>query len=258
MPTVRITTPQNIDIDYDVASLSERITARAVDYLVFICAYTVIVTIFAAYMGINEEELNSGQGVNQTMFIILMGVWLALCVFYDLFTEIFLNGQSLGKRSVKIKVISLSGAQPSVGQYLLRWVFRIIDFGVTLGSAAIISVAFTDNKQRIGDLIAGTTLVKTTPHNNFGDLVFIPPGPDFEPTYPEVMQLIDKDIVLIHDVIRNFNRTRNNILVYKLAHRIKTFLNVEYPPRINDYQFLEIVLNDYNYLSADMGLHARL
>ncbi|EOR95431.1 hypothetical protein ADIARSV_1432 [Arcticibacter svalbardensis MN12-7] len=250
MPTVRIITSQNIDIDYDIASLSQRIAARSVDYMVFMCAYTVAFMIFLAYAGISQNEIGRNGNIDQGMFIILIGIWLALCVFYDLFTEMFLNGQSLGKRALKIKVISLNGGRPSIGQYLLRWVFRIIDFGVTLGSAAVVSVAFSDKKQRIGDMIAGTTLVKTTPHDDFTSLIFIQPGLDYKPTYPEVMQLIDKDIVLIHDIIRNFNQTRNNLLIFKLAHRIKTFLNVAYPSQTNDYQFLEIILNDYNYLSA--------
>ncbi len=251
MPTVRITTSQNIDIDYNIATLSQRIAARSIDYVVFMCAYSVIIMVFVSYAGLNPNQVDSARGMNESMFVILLGVWLALCVFYDLFTEIFLNGQSLGKRAIKIKVISLNGARPSIGQYFLRWVFRIIDFGVTLGSAAVVTVAFSDKKQRIGDMIAGTTLVQTTADDNFTDLIFKQPHIDHKSTYPEVMQLIDKDIVLIHDVIRNFNQTRNSVLVNKLAHRIKTFLNVEYPPQINDYQFLEIILNDYNYLSAN-------
>jgi hypothetical protein len=177
-----------------------------------------------------------------------MGVWLGLCVFYDLLTEIFLNGQSIGKRAAKIKVISLTGTRPSVGQYILRWIFRIIDFGITAGTAAIFCVAFSDKKQRVGDMVAGTTLVRTSLKNKFDDLVFKPTHEDYVPTYTEVSQLTDRDITLILDVIKNFNRTRNSGLVYKLALKLKAVLNISYPSDINEYQFLEMVLNDYNVI----------
>nr|WP_294940894.1 RDD family protein [uncultured Mucilaginibacter sp.] len=249
MPTIKITTTQNIDIDYEVASLSQRISARIIDYVVFMCVYTAIVTMFAIYYGVEDNSPQAAEGFGSG-FVVLIGVWVALCALYDLLTEVFFNGQSVGKRSVKIKVISLSGNRPSIGQYILRWLFRTIDFGITLGSAAMVSVAFSDNKQRLGDMVAGTTVVQTTPRNNFNDLVFGQPEGDYEPTYKEVMQLTDTDVVLIHDVIKNFNRTRNSYLVYKLAIRIKRFLKVAYPSHINEYQFLEIVLKDYNYLTG--------
>lgn len=146
---------------------------------------------------------------------------------------------------VKIKVISLNGARPSVGQYILRWLFRIIDFGITFGALAVVTVALSDNKQRVGDMLAGTTLVKTEPSTQIKDLIFKEPDADYEPTYTEVIQLTDQDITLIHEVIKNFNRTRNSFLVYKLALRIKEFLRVTYPPEINEYPFWEIIVNDY-------------
>ena len=251
MQTVKITTSQNIDIDYDVATLSDRVAARVVDYMIFLCVYSIFAAIFVANAGLNG---NGQSGFDKSGFVVLIIVWLCVCVFYDLLTEVFLNGQSLGKRSLKIKVISLNGIRPGLSQYLLRWVFRIIDFGLTLGTAAVISVAFSDNKQRIGDMVAGTTLVKTSPRNSFNDLVFNQPSVDYQPAYTEVMLLTDRDIILIHDVIKNFNRTRNSNLVYRLALKIKAFLKVKYPAEINEYEFLEIVLNDYNFLTARNGI----
>ncbi|MCO5937345.1 RDD family protein [Mucilaginibacter sp. RB4R14] len=242
MPTIKITTTQNINIEYEVANFSDRIAARLIDYFLFMIVYSISITIVALFI-----RDNYGQQGNETVGIITIVIWLALSVFYDLICELFLNGQSFGKRSLKIKVISLNGGRPTVGQYLLRWVFRIIDMGLSLGAAAVLCVAFTDNKQRIGDLVAGTSVVKTTPSHNFDNLVFGPPPEDYQSIFAEVTQLTDKDIVLIHDVVKNFNRTRNSLLVYKLAIKIKSFLNITYPSNINEYQFLEMILNDYNH-----------
>ncbi|TSJ42810.1 RDD family protein [Mucilaginibacter corticis] len=251
MQIVKITTTQNIDIEYAVASLSERIAARFIDYAIFLSVYGVMT---AALVGVYSDQLNSRGPVRPTKFVIMIGIWLGFCVLYDLLTEVFLNGQSLGKRFVKIKVISLNGTRPGIGQYLLRWFFRIIDFGLTMGAAAVVTVTFSDKKQRIGDMVAGTTVIKTAPLNRFSDLVFHSPEEGYKPTYKEVVQLTDRDVTLIHDVIRNFRMTRNSNLVYRLALRIKKYLNVNYPEEINEYQFLEIVLNDYNSLIANNGI----
>ncbi len=257
MKTVRITTTQNIDIDYDVASLSDRIAARIVDYLIFLCIYMIFIVVVMTYFGVTANDGKLDSALAGTGIIVLIVVWLALCVFYDLLTEIFLNGQSIGKRSLKIRVISLNGTRPSVGQYILRWIFRILDFGISMGTAAVITVAFSDKKQRYWRYGCQETVhwFKTSLTGiKFNDLIFGPPGADYVPTYKEVIQLTDHDIVLIHDVIKNFNRTRNSNLVYKLALRIKAFLHVKYPPEINEYQFLEIILNDYNFLIANTGV----
>lgn len=248
MKTVRITTSQNIDIDYEVAGIGERVSARLIDYAIFYAVFLICMILFAGVTGGGSGAFNSSS------YLILMAVWLGLCVFYDFICEIFFDGQSIGKRSIKIKVISLNGARPTTGQYLLRWAFRIIDFGVTFGSGALLTVALSNNKQRVGDMVAGTTLVKTQPKNKLGDLVFNAPGSNYEPVYAEVANLTDQDVVLIHDVIRNFKRTRNNVLVYRLAIKIKDFLKITSEREVNEFQFLEIVLNDYNQLTGQHSL----
>lgn len=251
METVKITTSQNIEIDYQVARLGDRVLARIIDYAIFFGLYMLCIMVFIGYTATSGT---ADSATSNMRMLIVVCVWLGLCVFYDLVCELFFNGQSIGKHIIKIKVVSLNGARPSVGQYLLRWIFRIIDFGISAGSLALVSVALTDNRQRVGDMVAGTTLVKTEPQTQFKDLFFNHPGEDYQPTYTEVWQLTDKDITLIYDVIKNFNLTRNSDLVYKLALRIKDYLKISYPKTINEYQFLEIVVNDYNSLVASNGL----
>lgn len=246
METIKITTSQNVEIDYAVAGLGDRIVARIIDLGIF-GGISYVGTIIFVGAGVSSGNPN---WIKSTGVIATIIIWLALFVFYDLIAEIFFNGQSIGKRIMKIKVVSLNGARPSVGQYILRWLFRVVDCFVTLGALAVVTVALTDDKQRTGDMIAGTTLVKTEPLNKFKDLFFQEAGADHVTTYPQVSQLSDKDINLIHEVIKYFNATGNSLLVYKLAMRIKAFLGVSYPPEINEYQFLEIIVQDYTVLTT--------
>jgi uncharacterized RDD family membrane protein YckC len=249
MQTIKITTSQNIDIEYPIAGLGDRIVAILIDYGIVLGVYFILSIIIDIYAAIAGYDNFTGAGYPMTILITVI-VWLTLFVFYDLICEIFMNGQSFGKKIRKIKVISMNGARPRVGQYILRWLFRIVDVGITGGSVAVITVALSDNKQRLGDMVAGTAVISLNPQNNLKDFVFSPPPADYEPMYPHVAQLTDGDVVLIHDVIRNFNRTRNSMMVYKLALKLKEYLNISYDREINEYQFLEIVLNDYNSLAA--------
>lgn len=238
METIKILTSQNIEIDYALAGLGKRIKARAIDYSLFMGIYLICIGLFIS-------AIKTGTTANPWNLGIAIIIWLALCVFYDLVCEIFFNGQSIGKRISKIKVISLNGERPTVSQYILRWLFRIIDFGLTFGTAAVVFVTVSEKRQRIGDIIAGTTVVITEPVTRFKDLIFNDFNLDYEPTYPEVYKLTDQDITLIHDVLKNFNRTKNNLLVYKLAIKIKNYLGVSYPNNINEYRFLEMIVHDY-------------
>jgi uncharacterized RDD family membrane protein YckC len=243
MQTVTVHTTQNIDIDYEVAGLGERILARLIDLGFFIALVTISAIIVLA-----------SSKPSTTVIIAMAIVGVSIFSFYDLVCEIFLNGQSFGKRIMKIKVISLNGGRPTIGQYLLRWLFRIVDFGITSSICALLAVAISEKKQRVGDMVAGTTLIMTKPRTSASDVVFAPVlDPDYKPTFTDVTQLTDNDIVLIHEVISKYNKTANTVLVYNMATRIKQHLSITTPPDMNDYKFLQTVLNDYRYLTAVMA-----
>ena len=248
MEIVKVITPQNIEIDYVVASLSKRVKARAIDYGIFLGLYS-----FTAIAFSSTVLHNNAWGLS--IFIL---VWLALMVFYDIVCEIFFNGQSIGKKMIKIKVISKNGERPTVGQYLMRWFFRIIDFGVSLGSVAVVSVAISDNRQRLGDMVAGTLVIHTDPVTRYKDLTFKEVPIDHQITYPQVALLRDEDLTLIHDVFREFSMTKNSLLIYRLAIKIKDYLNIEYGKEINEYQFLEIIVNDYISYTTGSWVQAQL
>jgi uncharacterized RDD family membrane protein YckC len=246
MQTIRITTPQNIDIDYEVAGLGERILARLIDLAIFFLVF--MLGLFIA--NITDWLRDSGIGT-----AIVLGVYGALFVFYDLIFEIFMNGQSIGKRIMKIKVISLDGAQPRIGQYLLRWLFRIVDFLIIEpGLIALIAAAVNEKPQRIGDLVAGTILIRTVPRTKMNNIVFMPMYDGYQPVFKEAGQLSDKDVELIHEIISVYMKSGNSVVVYNMAKRVKEHLNVTVPNGMNDMLFLQTVIKDYNHISAHMDI----
>jgi uncharacterized RDD family membrane protein YckC len=248
MQTIKITTSQNIDIDYEVAGLGERIVARLIDLAIFFLIY--ILGLFVS--GLTNWFAGGSVGI-----IIVIIVYAVLFVFYDLIFEIFMNGQSIGKRIMKIKVISLDGGQPRVGQYFMRWLFRIIDFLIGWpGLIALIVAAESEKTQRIGDIVAGTILIRTEPRTQINNVVFMPMYDGYQPVFKEAGQLSDKDIELIHEIISAYVKTGNNVVVYNMALRVKEHLNVTAPNGMNDMLFLQTIIKDYNHISAQMDMDA--
>ena len=240
MQTIRITTPQNIDIDYEIAGWGERILARLIDYGLFVLIFILGLIVGSMTGGINSE-LTIG---------VLIIIYAVLYVFYDLACEVFMNGQSIGKRVMKIKVASLDGARPSLSQYLLRWLFRIVDFSLTGDVCALISIAVSDKSQRVGDMVAGTTLIKTNPRTLMHDIDFVAMHDNYQPVFTQADQLSDKDISLIQDVVKNYFETGNRTVVHNAAARIKELLSAVPPSGMDDLLFLQTLVKDYSHIIA--------
>jgi uncharacterized RDD family membrane protein YckC len=242
MNTISITTTQNIEVEYDLASVGERIVGRLLDGLllgvyVFIIIFVVIGT---SHLGSFFE--NNGW---------LIIVFIIPVVFYDLACETLFNGQSLGKKIMAIKVISLNGEQPSLSQYLIRWLFRLVDFTFTSSLCGLIMVAATEKRQRLGDMIAGTTLVKTKPRANISQTLYVPTTEViYTPTYPEVINLSDSDIQLVKEVLINVQKTYNTMLALQAMNRIEQVLHIT--SKQEPVNFLYTVLADYNHLASKL------
>ena len=242
METVKISTSQNIDIDYAVAGLGERITARLIDLGVFIGLY-LVVALLAIPVGMSRLS-------SPVMFFTIYGIYIAVFIFYSLLCEILMNGQSIGKRVMKIRVISIDGSQPTIGQYLIRWVFRLADFWLSAQIGGLICIAVSDKKQRIGDIVAGTAVVKTTPRTGLEHIAFHPTEENYTIVYPNVHLLKDRDIELIHEVLRTFYKTANHELIGNLSARIAAILEIAPPERRKQLAFLDTVIKDYNHQTS--------
>jgi uncharacterized RDD family membrane protein YckC len=237
MNTIHITTSQNIDVEYDLASLGERIAGYMIDLLIVI-AYIIVLMLVNSF----SHSLFGDNGWVLSLFFIPI-------LFYDLACETLLNGQSVGKKIMKIKVISIDGSQPSLGQYIIRWLFRLVDFTLSNDLCALISVAVSENKQRLGDLVAGTTLIRTQPRVAFQQTIYSHTAEnDYLVSFPTVVNLSDKDMQLIREVTLQIHKTGNTFLAYHAAEKIKQVLQIQ--SGMEPSQFLQVIISDYNHLTS--------
>lgn len=243
MQTVKIHTTQNISIEYEVAGLGERIFGRLIDLAIFL-------TLFLAYFFTTKVT----SGIGSSFMDNVMGyTFLLIFGFYDLACEIAFNGQSIGKRLMKIRVISLDGSRPSFGQYLMRWIFRLVDFMVSGQLAALVSVAVSEKKQRIGDIVAGTTLIRTSSRTDLEQIAFSPVKTEYVVKYPDAIKLTEPEISLIHEVLLNYSNTGNQLLLRSMADKIREHLSISVYSESNDWKFLKTIVKDFNHLAAQGG-----
>ncbi len=254
MALVKMDTGFNIEVDFAISPFHKRLFAWIIDLMV--CWF--IVKVSALLAGINSDFIWVSPWS-------VPGAIISLAVlFYHLISEIIFNGKSLGKMAVNIKVVTAEGGQPSIGQYLLRWSFRLLDFPIIilfmmlqgeipfwcfpLLFIGLICVIATKMSQRIGDLAAGTIVIDLKNNTSWQDTVFTEVEATYQPKYPKVMQLSDRDINTLKSIIENVKKKNDYDLSLRIADRIKSKLKMESDQ--DSLDFLETLLKDYNYYSS--------
>jgi len=253
MLEIKLDTGFNIEIDFLIPGFFKRFFAWCIDLAI----------LFAYYL-VGGKVLGSAleSGENRIWIWVLFGLPALL---YHLLCEVFLNGQSIGKKATRIKVISADGGEPSISQYLIRWMFRSADLpfwvlgAVFVGAlpwwcsiflfAGLACILSTPYSQRIGDLVAGTILIDTRNRTSWQDTVFTELSDDYKPRYPQVMQLSDKDINTLKSIINSVSRNSDYDLSMRIADRIRSKLDI-YSDQ-DSLEFLQTLLKDYNYYSTN-------
>lgn len=237
METVRIQTTQNVRIDYDLATLGDRFFAWLIDYLI-ILAYGITLFFIITNMVFSGENITD----NHVAIALLLFSIPVFC--YHVFFEIFMNGQTPGKRALRIKVVKLDGSQPSIGAYLMRWLSRIIEFSLLPG-LAMFAYMFSLKGQRIGDRGAGTTVVRLRKKVTLEDTALEPVPEGYIPVYPQVRLLSHRDMETIKEVFRFTAGSHDYIMMAELNEKLKKVLNVEH--NVSYREFMETVITDFNY-----------
>lgn len=150
---------------------------------------------------------------------------------------------------MKIKVVKLDGTQANFGAYLLRWLLRIIDTRLFSGVIALIAIVINGKGQRVGDMAAGTTVIKMKQKITLNDTILNKVKSDYTIVFPEVYKLTDNDIDIIKDVMRVSLRTNNLGAIKKLAQKTKETMGVTV--NLPDTEFLTTVVQDYSQYSFD-------
>lgn len=151
--TVRIATPEGVELELPLAGIGSRLTARILDHL--IQAAIAAVAILALSSSIDTES--AGEAL---VAIIATLITFAIFWVYDVVFEAFGGGRTPGKRAVGIRVVGSRGEPIGFPAAAVRNLLRFVDEYLTLWIVALISMARSKRNQRVGDMAAGTMVVR--------------------------------------------------------------------------------------------------
>jgi len=255
MSVIQISTPFNIDIEFDLAEFHKRLLAYVIDFVIL-----VLYGLSMVYLWYGAFEVGEGG----TGFVIL--VVLIPMLFYSMLSELLMGGQTAGKKILGIKVVSLEGGEPTLGQIMLRAFMRFYEWGFIIftlfwgssagigflligGITSIIIMVISQKGQRLGDIVAGTVVVNTKTSLTVDDTIFMHVRQtDYKVTFPEVMRLSDRDINTVMNVLTQAKKSNKYEMCNKVAYKVQEVLKVS----TNMYaeEFLEKLMEDYNYLAT--------
>ena len=232
-----IITGQYVQISQTPASVWARIAGRLIDQIVLF-TYT--------FMMIYLIDLADWSPETQTDWLMLFVAILPI-TFYTPAMEMMNNGRTIGKMAMRCRVVMADGSSPSIGALLMRWVMMPFDLYLS-GGLGIFFIVFTKNQQRIGDLAAGTMVIKEGGYEQFSVSLdeFTHISRNYTPHYPQAALLTQGQADVIERVIRTSSLERDGERIAALATKIRQTLDIQSNER-SDIGFLYTLLHDYQY-----------
>ena len=155
---LNIDTPELVDIQLPLAGIGSRFIALLVDMLIWFAGFLVLVILLAIFLpGIEAfSKISEQWAVAAAIFMLFLLFW----GYFTLF-EAFWNGRTPGKRVARIRVIQRSGRAISLFESMARNLVRYVDMQpFPMYAVGVIAIFTTRQHQRLGDLAAGTLVVR--------------------------------------------------------------------------------------------------
>lgn len=247
MSELSINTTQNVKINFVAASVGERLGAYFIDAGIKLSYIFLIIWVFFHWMDIDSLMTNLDTWSRGAIFLVLFFP----LIIYSITLESIFEGQSFGKKLVKIKVVKIDGYQASFGDYLIRWFFRIIDFSLFNGIIGLIAVASSKKSQRLGDMAAGTAVITLKNKINISHTILEDIGEAYVPTYPLVIKLSDNDMRIIKETYQSALAKNDHEIIYKLVAKIESVTGIKNQSG-NNSDFIRVILKDYNFYTQHM------
>ncbi len=154
---LQVATPERVSVDLPIAGLGSRAMAYVVD--VGLLGASGLVLYFAASFFV-PDPLTAALGLSSlARVLILAGAFFVMWVYWTLL-EVMWNGQTPGKRLLRIRVVKSDGSPVTVFASAVRNLLRIVDFLPACYPVGLVTMLIDGKHRRLGDLLAGTVLVR--------------------------------------------------------------------------------------------------
>ncbi|MEX2293667.1 MAG: RDD family protein [Acidimicrobiales bacterium] len=236
-----IITPEAVVLEFDTAGIASRALARAIDAVIQGVLLFALILVAAGVLG--------GDGW-AALGLIILGVAFVV-VGYPILAEVMSQGRSPGKAALGLRVVTVEGASISPRHAFIRSAIGIIDFVLVPGGLVAVVVAlFSPRSQRLGDLFAGTMVLRERTVNRPSDAVWFNPPPGFEAytTTLDVSPITEPQFALVRSYllrIPDLSPEARASLSVRLATPLVAAMHHHTPPGVHADHFLQCVAAAY-------------
>lgn len=171
VPRSHIVTPEAVVLEFEPAGVASRLLA----YLLDLGAQFFVLSTVLNVLGLGALGGDTIQGI----VIALMAISVFATIFgYPVVGETFWRGRTLGKAALGLRVVTVEGGPVTFRHAAIRSMFVVVDVFSMFGLVGLLSMMFTKRSQRLGDLVAGTIVLRertTTPAALLMPVRFAPP-----------------------------------------------------------------------------------
>jgi len=247
--TIEIDTTQNVSIRFQTANALERILARIIDG--FVVATVMYVAFLLVAVGVGFFTTDASESLFPATLTLYVVVFV-LGFFYPFIMESIFHGQTLGKMAMNIRVVREDGTEASLGNYAVRFLVGV--FEVTLlGIVSVVAVLASKSAQRLGDMAAGTLVVRKPRKVTLAQVGLVMDQPERIIKYHAAGNLSVEDIAIVREVINEAaarQRTPEAIGVILDAARDRIERVLRERSATDSLTFLRDVVDDYNAIHS--------
>lgn len=238
MEQFQIETAQNISISQNTAHLGDRMLAYIIDSFI-IGVYFVLTILLLASLDIEFGD----------MWAVYLLLNLPAFLYYVLL-ETFMNGKTVGKSMMQIRVVKLDGSEPNFSSYFVRWILRIVDVALSSGGIAVLTILLRGKGQRVGDIAAGTTVISEKQKITVKDTLLSNLPTDYKPKFPQVTIFKDREMQTIKELFTSAKRNGDHNVILSLSNRIKKVTEIS--TDLKPIEFVDVVIKDYSYYTQQL------
>lgn len=250
--SLQFETPENVQVKYHPAGLGTRFLAWFIDQFFVWAVFfllTFLLMIIGASLEVVDDFLMSESGDPAEMEAYVIGILVLLfglgSFVYFTASELFLRGQTPGKRITKIRVVKQDGFSLDAGSVFLRNVFRVID---NIPLTWIIPV-LSKRSQRMGDMASGTIVVTDDPPELTNVRVELSAQKAVEAEFrfdsKALGELQGTDLKAVERLLdrwSNLPLTQRQQLAKQLTSALSKRMQIDPPPNRREFRFLEDLL----------------
>jgi len=168
---VTISTPEQIAFQYETAGIGSRFLASLLDHLILYTILSMVYCGVVAIAGAGAFLLSDDEGlaIYLALAFLIIVIFLIFWGYFVIFETIW-NGQTPGKRAIKLRVIRRSGQPIGAGEAMIRNLVRLVDMLPGFYGIGLVAMFVDKEGRRLGDLAAGTIVIREGTYTRLHDV----------------------------------------------------------------------------------------